>query len=506
MNATQPPGRTDAAQTTASAPTDGSPDGPSHGRTRTFFGQPWPLMNLFSLEMWERFSYYGMQGILAIYMYFAMTKGGLGIDQGVATSVVGAYGGAVYVFCILGALVSDRLIGPQRTLFLSAVLIMIGHISLAVLPGVSGLVAGLLCVAIGSGGLKATAATLVGSLYAIDDPKRDAGFSIYYMGVNIGGLIGPLVAGLLQQSIGFHAGFAAAAIGMAIGLVWYIVTRGSLPKNANHVPDPLPRKQYALWAVIAVVAVLLVVVLVLSGVINPTNLANVMVGISAVAAIVIFAILLTSKKITVTERSRVIAFIPMFIGTTAFFALFQQQFTVLVVYADERLNRSILGWIMPISWPQSFNPFFILVLAPVFAALWTKLGRRQPGTPVKFAMGILLVGLAFLLFVPMAPVASVPVLWVVLIMFVATCGELSISPVGLSLATRLAPTAFPVMMMALYNLAVALGTALSGSLSTFYSVDHEAAYFGITGLVTVAVGIVMLLIAKPVTKGMAGVH
>ncbi|WP_343068586.1 peptide MFS transporter [Brachybacterium halotolerans] len=501
MNATQHPDRTEAVP----SPASGDPAAPHHGG-RTFFGQPWPLMNLFSLEMWERFSFYGMQGILAIYMYFAMTQGGLGIDQGVATSIVGAYGGAVYVFCIVGALVSDRLIGPQRTLFASAVLIMLGHISLALLPGVPGLVTGLLCVAIGSGGLKATAATLVGSLYAVDDPKRDAGFSLYYMGVNIGGLLGPLVTGFLQQNWGFHLGFGAAAVGMAVGLVWYVLTRGSLPANANRVPDPLPRSRFVLWGVIAVVAVLLVVILVLAGVINPGNLANIVVGISVVAAIIIFAIMLTSSKITATERSRVIAFIPMFIGTAAFFALFQQQFTVLVVYADERLNRSILGWEMPISWPQSFNPLFILLLAPVFAALWTKLGRRQPGTPVKFAIGILLVGVAFLLFVPMAPVAGVPVLWVALILLVATLGELSISPVGLSLATRLAPAAFPVMMMALYNLAVALGTALSGSLSTLYSVDHEVAYFGITGLVTIAVGLIMLAIAKPVTRGMAGVH
>jgi POT family proton-dependent oligopeptide transporter len=488
------------------APGDAGPslDRPHGGRT--FFGQPWPLMNLFSLEMWERFSFYGMQGILAIYMYFAMTKGGLGIDQGVATSVVGAYGGSVYVFCILGALVSDRLIGPQRTLFFSAVLIMLGHVSLALLPGVPGLVTGLLCVAIGSGGLKATAATLVGSLYAVDDPKRDAGFSLYYMGVNIGGLLGPLVTGLLQQNIGFHVGFGAAAVGMAVGLVWYVLTRGALPASANRVPDPLPRRGYAVWAVAAVVAVLLVVILVLSGVINPGNLANIIVGISAVAAVIIFAILLTSRKLSATERSRVIAFIPMFIGTAAFFALFQQQFTVLVVYADERLNRSILGWTMPISWPQSFNPLFILLLAPVFAALWTKLGRRQPGTPVKFAIGILLVGAAFLLFVPMAPVAGVPVLWIALILLVATMGELSISPVGLSLATRLAPASFPVMMMALYNLAVAMGTALAGSLSTLYSPDHETAYFGITGLVTIAVGLIMLAIARPVTRAMAGVR
>ncbi|WP_425546798.1 peptide MFS transporter [Brachybacterium phenoliresistens] len=473
---------------------------------KTFFGQPRPLANLFSVETWERFSFYGMQGILAIYMYFQVAEGGLGISKSVATGIVGAYGGAVYVFCILGALVSDRLVGPERTLFFSGALIMVGHIALALLPGVPGLVVGLLCVAIGSGGLKATAATLVGSLYEVNDARRDAGFSIYYMGVNIGGLFGPLLTGLLQKEWGFHLGFGLAAVGMAIGLTQYALTRRNLPATASRVPDPLPAGKYPLWISVALFAVLLVGGLVLTGAITPANLAGIVVGISAVGAIVLFALLLTSSKITADERSRVIAFIPMFIGTAAFFALFQQQFTVITLYSDARMNRSVLGWEMPISWVQSFNPFFIIVLAPIFAALWTKLGPRQPTTPAKFGLGIILMGAAFVLFLPMVPFASVPVLWVAMIMLVATMGELSISPVGLSLATRLAPSAFPVMMMALYNLSVALGTALSGSLAGFYSAENEGAYFGTLGAVTIGIGVLMLLIARPIGRGMRGVR
>ncbi|GAA1484797.1 oligopeptide:H+ symporter [Brachybacterium fresconis] len=478
---------------------------------RTFMGQPGPLANLFSVELWERFSFYGMQGILAIYMYFKTTQGGLGIDPTVAASIVGAYGGSVYVFCILGALVSDRLLGPERTLFASAVMIMLGHISLALLPGVPGLVTGLLLVGIGSGGLKATAATLVGSLYDLHDTRRDAGFSIYYMGVNIGGLLGPLITGFAQKEWGFHLGFGLAAIGMAIGLAQYLLTRHNLPTTVHTVPDPLPRAQRPLWAGIAVVVVLVVLILVLSGVITPDNLANIMVGLSLVGAIALFAFLLRSRKISADERSRVVAFIPLFIGTTAFFALFQQQFTVITLYSDNRLDRALqlpfLGeWEMPIPWVQSFNPFFIIVLAPLFAALWTKLGTRQPGTPVKFAIGIMLMGSAFLLFLPMVPVASVPVLWVAMIMLVATLGELSLSPVGLSLATKLAPAAFPVMMMALYNLSVALGTSLSGSLAQFYSAETEGTYFGVLGAVTIVIGLIMLAVAKPVGKGMRGIR
>ncbi|GAA4526658.1 oligopeptide:H+ symporter [Brachybacterium paraconglomeratum] len=479
---------------------------PHNPTGRSFLGQPGPLANLFSVELWERFSFYGMQGILAIYMYFSATQGGLGIDETVALGIVGAYGGSVYLFSILGALVSDRLLGPEKTLFGSAVMIMLGHIALALVPGVPGLIAGLLLVGIGSGGLKSTAATLVGSLYSRDDPRRDAGFSIYYMGINIGGLLGPLITGFAQQLWGFHLGFALAAVGMAVGLIQYALTRKGLPESVHAVPDPLPRSQYPLWSGIAVGTVALVLVLVLTGALNAGNLATVVSGLAVVGAIVIFALLLTSKKLDADERSRVVSFIPLFIGTAAFFALFQQQFTVITLYSDTRLDREIFGWEMPISWVQSFNPFFIIALAPVLAAVWTKLGPRQPSTPRKFGVGIILMGSAFLLFLPMASVVKVPVMWIALIMLVATVGELWLSPVGLSLATKLAPRSYPVMMMALYNLSVALGTSLSGSLATFYSAENEVAYFGALGAVTIGIGVLMLLIAKPVGTAMRGVR
>jgi POT family proton-dependent oligopeptide transporter len=439
-------------------------------------------------------------------MYFAATDGGLGIDEHVALGIVGAYGGSVYLFSILGALVSDRLFGPEKTLFGSAVMIMLGHIALALVPGVVGLGLGLLLVGVGSGGLKSTAATLVGALYTRDDPRRDAGFSIYYMGINIGGLLGPLVTGFAQQLWGFHLGFGLAAVGMAVGLLQYALTRKGLPASVHSVPDPLPKAQRPVWAAIAVGVVVLVALLAVTGVLNAQNLATVVASLSVIGAIVLFALLLTSKKLDADERSRVVSFIPLFIGTAAFFALFQQQFTVITLYSDTRLNREILGWEIPISWVQSFNPFFIIVLAPVMAAVWTKLGSRQPITPRKFGVGIILMGSAFLLFLPMAAVVAVPVLWIGVIMLVATVGELWLSPVGLSLATKLAPRSYPVMMMALYNLAVALGTALSGALAGFYSAENEVAYFGALGAVTIAIGVVMLLIAAPVSRGMRGVR
>ena len=485
-----------------------TPSGPNPSRPagKGFFGQPRMLANLFSVELWERFSFYGMQGIVLLYMYFATTEGGLGIDQATAAGIVGAYGGSVYLFAILGGWVADRLLGSERTMFISGVLIMAGHLSLALIPAVAGLAIGLILIAIGSGGLKATITNLVGALYERQDPRRDAGFSIFYMGVNIGGLLGPLLTGFAQKTWGFHLGFGLAAIGMAFGLTQYALGRRKLPDEVHHVPNPLPRDQYGRWIGIAVAAVAVVVAAVLTGVLNAANLANVVVGVIVVAAAALFALLLTSKKVGDDERSRVKAFIPLFIGSAAFWALFQQQFTVITIYSDTRLDRSFGDWTMPISWVQSFNPFFIIVLAPVFAALWTRLGTRQPVTPTKFGLGIVLMGSAFLIFLPMVGVSSVPVLWAALILLVATLGELLVSPVGLSLATKLAPQRFPVLMVALFYLSVALGTALSGSLAGYYSEQTEAGYFGTLGAVTIAIGAVLLLISRPVTRMMRGVR
>jgi POT family proton-dependent oligopeptide transporter len=502
--------RGESGATSAAAPHRNPDDVPGTDVPRTegktFFGQPRMLASLFNVELWERFSFYGMQGIVLLYMYFATTEGGLGIDQGTAAGIVGAYGGAVYLFAILGGWVADRLLGSERTMFLSGVLIMAGHISLALVPAVPGLAIGLILIAIGSGGLKATITNLVGALYSREDPRRDAGFSIFYMGINIGGLLGPLLTGFAQKNWGFHLGFGLAAIGMAFGLTQYALSRRKLPDAVHHVPNPLPRDQYGKWIGLAAGAVAVVVAAVVTGVLDAGNIANVIVGVIVVAALALFALLLTSKKVDDDERSRVRAFIPMFIGSAAFWALFQQQFTVITIYSDTRLDRTLGDWTMPISWVQSFNPLFIILLAPVFALMWTKLGRRQPATPAKFGMGIVLMGSAFLIFLPMVGVSSVPVLWAALILLVATLGELMISPVGLSLSTRLAPQAYPVLMVALFYLSVALGTALSGSLAGYYSEQTEAAYFGVLGAVTIAIGAALLLASRPIHRMMRGVR
>ena len=474
----------------------------------SFFGQPRSLANLFGVEMWERFSFYGMQGILLIYLYYSAAEGGLGIPQVTAAGIVGAYGGGVYLSTILGAWIADRILGSERVLFYSAIVIMLGHIALALIPGIPGVTIGLILVAVGSGGLKANATSVVGTLYAEKDPRRDAGFSLFYLGINLGAFMGPILTGLLQKSLGFHYGFGLAAVGMAAGLIQYSLGRKRLPAIASHVPDPLPKSRWLTYGLLAAAAVVLIVVLVIVGVITAENLVTIVIGLTVASAIIYFVVILTSKQVTQIERKRVVAFIPLFIASAAFWSLYQQQFTVVTIYSDERLNRSLFGWEMPVSWVQSINPIFIIILSGVFAAIWTKWGTKQPSTPLKFAAGTAIMGAAFLLFLPFAGGAanSTPLLAMIGILFVFTVAELLLSPVGLSVATKLAPEAFRTQMVALFFLSVALGSAVSGLLAEWYLTVNESLYFGLLGAIAIAIGVILALMAKPVLRLMSGVR
>jgi POT family proton-dependent oligopeptide transporter len=476
---------------------------------RTFFGHPLGLANLAGVELWERFSFYGMQGILVYYLYYTISKGGLGLPEASATSIVGAYGGLVYLSAILGAWVADRLLGAERTLTSAAVVIMLGHLSLALVPGLFGVGIGLVCIAVGSGTLKATTSSVLGDMYGPQDERRDAGFSIYYMGVNLGALFGPLLTGLLWRQQGFHWGFGVAAVGMAIGLVQYLMLRrATLGDAGREVTNPLDRAGRVRYGSVAAAVVVVIVLLSVTGVITAGRLSDLVVGVTLAATVALFTVILRSHRITATERRRVLSFIPMFIASAVFWSLFQQQFTVVALYADQRLDRSLFGWTMPPTWVQSINPVFIIVFAGVFAALWTRLGTRQPSTPVKFALGTIFMGVAFLLFLPFAGGGpnSTPLLWLVLILFWFTMAELCLSPVGQSLSTKLAPEAFHTQMIALFFLSVAVGSAGAGSLAGLYNPEQETSYFLLLGGASVLVGVLLLVFSRPIRALMSGVR
>ncbi|ANY06986.1 peptide MFS transporter [Pseudonocardia sp. HH130630-07] len=479
-------------------------------RERTFLGHPLQLGTLFGVEMFERFSFYGMQSILLLYMYNAVTDGGLGYDQGVAAGVVGAYGGTVYLSTILAAWVGDRLFGPERVLFGSAISVMAGHIALAVLPGGTGLAVGLVLVAFGSGGVKANASTIIAMLYGEGDDRRDAGFSIFYLGVNIGSLLGQILTPVVQtRTASFHIGFGLAAVGMAIGLIQYSLFRRNLPAGGRTAPNPLPATQRTRAGLIGVAAVVVLLVLTFTGVITAGRLDYIVTAIVAIATVGYFALMLSSPKVDPIERRRVLAFVPMWVASAVFWAIFQQIFTVLTIYADERVDRSVFGLFeIPAGTVQSIEPFFVVVLAGVFAAVWTKLGPRQPASPTKMAIGTIVVGLGFLLFVPLAGTGAngTPLLAVAGILLVFCVAELFTSPVGQSLSTKLAPRAFQTQMVALFFLSVSMGSVLAGVLADFYSADNEVAYFGITGVAAVVVGAVVLATVPKLKVLMEGVR
>lgn len=476
--------------------------------TRTIFGHPIGLVNLFGVELWERFSFYGMLTILGYYLYYSLTDGGLGLEKSTATGIVGAYGGLVYLSTVLGGWLADRVLGMERTVFYGGVVVMAGHIALAVLPGLTGVGVGLVLVALGSGALKANASSLLGTLYEKGDPRADGGFTLFYLGVNLGAFVGPLITGLLQTHLGFHYGFGAAAVGMALGLTQYVIFRRNLGTHGREVPNPLPRSQIGKVIAFVLVVAVVVALAMWTGLVRLSNLSWVTTGVIAAVSILYFGLMLTSPKVVAVERVRVRAFIPLFIANAVFWSLFQQIFTVLAVYSDERMNWTLFGWTAPASWIGSEEPIWVIVLSPLFALMWTRLGTRAPTTPRKFAYGVMGMGASFLLFVPLAAFddKTVPALLVFVILAGFAISELLLSPIGLAVTTQLAPEAFRAQMMALYFFSVGIGTSMSGVLSEFYDTSHEVAYFGTTGLVAIAVGIIVYFLAPQVSRLMEGVH
>jgi len=474
----------------------------------TRFGHPPGLANLSGVELWERFSFYGMLTLLGYYLYYSVGEGGLGLPKTTATGIVGAYGGLVYLSTVLGGWTADRILGLERTVFYGGVVVMCGHISLALWPGMTGVTVGLLLIALGAGALKANGSSLLGTLYDDGDPRRDGGFTLFYLGINIGAFAGPLITGLLQTRLGFHYGFGAAAIGMALGLTQYVVFRRNLGEHGRTVPHPLSQRDFRRTALIIAAFLAVIAAGFATGFLTLANLSQATTALILIASVSYFTVMLRSPRVDAVERARVRAFIPLFIASAVFWSLFQQIFTVLAVYSDERINWTILGWTAPASWIGSIEPVWVILLSPVFAAMWTRLGRRAPTTPRKFAYGVIGMGLAFLLFLIFAgtPGRTVPVLAVVAILGAFAIPELLFAPIALSVTTQLAPNAFRAQMMALAFLSVGLGTAMSGVLSRYYDPAHEVAYFGTIGLAAIGVGVAVWVIAPRISALMESVH
>ncbi|PZR51577.1 MFS transporter [Xylanimonas oleitrophica] len=475
---------------------------------RRFFGHPLGLMTLSVTELWERFSYYGMRAILVYYITDTIAAGGLGIDQALGQAVVSIYGTAVYLLSVVGGWFADRLIGAYRATFLGGVIIAAGHVSLSV-PGAGFSWLGICLVALGTGFLKPNVSSMVGEFYERDDPRRQSAFSIFYMGINLGSFFSPLVVGEVRDRFGYHAGFVVAAVGMAFALAFFVGGRRLLGGAGDAVPNPItPQERPAVvrmvLGVLAGVAALFVVV----GLVGGFGMTTVIDGLSYLAfvvPIVFFVVMYRSPKVSDPERSRLLAYVPLFVAAMLFFMIFEQAATTLATYARDSTELSFLWWdqINPEAF-QSVNPLCIILLAPVFAWVWLKT-KDRPATPYKFAIGLALAAGSFLFLAAASALAggeATPA-WVLgLVYLIQTLGELCLSPVGLAATTLLAPRAFRGQAMALWFLAPAAGQAITAQLVQVTDGMAPTPFFGGIGAVALVFALAVAALGPWVVRRM----
>ena len=430
---------------------------PTHSMTTSdssgFAGHPQGLTTLFFTEMWERFSYYGMRALLILYMTAPLAQGGLGFDTPKAGHIYGLYTGSVYLTCLLGGWLADKFFGARRAVLIGGIIIACGHFVLAFSSLVT-FYAGLCLVAAGTGLLKPNVSTIVGSLYSEGDTRRDAGFSIFYMGINIGAFIAPFVCGYLGQNIAWHYGFAAAGVGMVLGLIQYVA--GS--KKLGHAGLKQSQPQHATHAH-------------------------------------------HREPLTTDEKKRLVVIVILAFFSILFFMALEQAGSSLNLFADRLTRHEFVGLNFPSSWLQAANPIFVILFAPVFAWLWIKLGHRQPSSPTKFVLGLIFVGVGFSIVAYASTLANtgpVSPMWLTVAYLFNSFGELCLSPVGLSTVTKLAPARLVGSMMGVWFTATAVGNYLAGRVGGFFQANDQSALlslFGTVAVVTIGAGILLAILA-----------
>ncbi|MDT8437439.1 MAG: peptide MFS transporter [Wenzhouxiangellaceae bacterium] len=500
-------------QTTVAAGTPG----------KTFFGHPAGLGTLFFTELWERFSYYGMRALLVLFMVAAAAEGGLGFDDATATAIYGLYTAGVYLAALPGGWLADRVFGQQNAVWYGGIIIAAGHIVLA-LPGFGlvgehyGFFFGLILIVVGTGLLKPNISSCVGELYPEGGAREDAGYVLYYMGINIGAFLGPLVCGFLRVNVGWHWGFAAAAVGMIAGLIVYRATQRHLGDFGKH-PFPTPAGQerqtrnMKLAIYIGTAVIFLAAVLGLEQVIHidAITLAEKSVYVIVGVAALFFGRVLMDRKLTTLERNRTIVLVALFIGAALFWSGFEQAGSSLNLFAERYTAREMLGVVIPAEVFQSLNPMYILIFAPFFSALWINLGRRNldPSIPLKFALGFLQLGLGFAFMWVAASLiqdgGQVLPTWLLLTYLFHTTGELCLSPIGLSATSKLAPRRYYSQMMGMWFFGAALGNLLAGLLAGEFNGDNVSEFPERYRQIVLFCGVVFVafLIATPFLRKMA---
>ncbi len=466
-------------------------------------GHPRGLTTLFFAEMWERFSYYGMRALLMLFMVKTAAEGGLGFDTKHAAGIYGTYTMSVYLLSILGGFIADNFIGSRRAVLVGGIVIACGHFTMA-FNSISLFYAGLVLVAVGTGLLKPNISTMVGSLYSPTDERRDAGFSIFYMGINIGAFLAPLITGHLAQSDSWkaqlvawgldprqswHWGFAAAGVGMTLGLVVYVVQRQRLA-HVGQAPVLAPgeSRPWGRLALVAVASLALIAAMKASD-----TYPAIVYGLFAlqIAAILFFAFRPDQ------DSKRIAAILVFFFAAEIFWAIFEQTGSTISLFADRLTQNEILGWSFPSSYWQSVNSIWVILLAPVFAWMWIKMGPKQPSSPMKFTLGLLFVALSFVLMVPAAKLTAdgkIGPMWLVGLFFLQTVGEMLLSPVGLSTMTKLAPARLVGLVMGIWFLAAALGNKLAGVLAGEFKSENPAELAAFFSKQAIGVGIATLIL------------
>lgn len=456
------------------------------------------------VEMWERYSFYALQGLLTFYLIYEVSAGGLGLSPLQGAGIVGGYGAAVYLSQLGGAWAGDRLVSPRDIVLYGAITIAIGHVIVAFVPGLLGIGLGLVLIALGTGALKTNITTMIGILYR-DRPveERDAGFSYFYMGINLGAVLGPLTAGFAQNEWGFHYGFGLAAVVMFFSLGQYLYFMRRLPAATAVINNPLSREGKIKVSLV----VLLVVGLIILGswfdLLRAENLATIGTTLLLIAAAVYFATMLSSSNVDADERLRVWGYLPIFVGGVIYFALLFQIFTTASILVTERVDLSIGSWTFPASWVVMTGTAASIVVAPFLARTWTRLGDRQPSVGAKFAIGLLVMSLGFLLLMIFSATfrdANIPLALVLLCMLIVGSTETLVGPAGLSLASRIGPQVFKAQMVGLNFLTLGLGSALSGVLGQLYSVMNTELFFALNAAAGVVAALVLFWLRHPLKR------
>ncbi|MGX1886022.1 peptide MFS transporter [Streptomyces sp. NPDC055287] len=492
--------------------TDGAPSD-----EKTFFGHPRGMATLFMTEMWERFSWYGMRGILTLYLVAAVLDGPLEDRKVLAASIYGVYNAVVYMAAMPGGWVADRLWGARKAVLVGGIVIALGHFTLAV-PNDIAFFCGLALIAAGTGLMKPNISVMVGGLYeGQSSARRDAGFTLFYMAINVGAMIAPLVVGYLGENVNWHLGFAVAGIGMSLAVVQYVLGGRHLGDIGREPAKPAtPEEKRAvlrkvgLWVGIAVAALLLDI---LAGTYDIEHIVNVLAVLGVVVPIVYFVAIFRNPALTSEDRPKIKAYVWFFVTAVLFWMIYDQSGSLLTIFADDKTDRMIGGWEFPASWYQSVNPMMVIILAPIFAALWVKLAKRnsEPSTPMKFALAMLLIGGSFgIMGLAGAAAANsetgkVTVFWLLSVYLVQTIGEMCLSPVGLSLSTKMAPKLFVGQIMGLWFLASATGNALNGWTTKLNAPLGDAVYYSLWAVIAVAAGLAFMTAGKKIRALMGDV-